>query len=119
MVEGSMTQGAGQGPEVERTATLRDFRVPAYVHEAGPYAHSAHPGEVAPPPEETYPEGYTPTERDLPVIRRGDTVQVTVDPEAAAAPQADTGQGPLYVVTVRPMSPDLPVRRVRAAAEGR
>ncbi|MGB8942692.1 MAG: serine/threonine protein phosphatase, partial [Streptomyces sp.] len=35
MVEGSMTQGAGQGPDV-RTATLRDFRVPAYVHETGP-----------------------------------------------------------------------------------
>ncbi|WP_338785409.1 metallophosphoesterase family protein [Streptomyces sp. DG1A-41] len=98
MVEGSMTQGAGQGPEVERTATLRDFRVPAYVHETGPYVHSAHPGEVAPPPEAASPEGYTPTERDLPVIHRGDTVQVTLDPEAVAAPQADTGQGPLYVV---------------------
>ncbi|MER6713206.1 metallophosphoesterase family protein [Streptomyces sp. NPDC000877] len=97
MVEGSMTQGAGQGPEVERTATLRDFRVPAYVHEAGPYVHSVHPGEIAPPPEETYPEGYTPTQRDLPVVNRGDTVQVTVDPESAAAPQT-TGQGPLYVV---------------------
>ncbi|AXE87146.1 diadenosine tetraphosphatase [Streptomyces sp. Go-475] len=92
-----MTQGAGQGPEVERTATLRDFRVPAYVHEAGPYVHSVHPGEIAPPPEETYPEGYTPTQRDLPVVNRGDTVQVTVDPETAAAPQT-TGQGPLYVV---------------------
>ncbi|GGV73108.1 serine/threonine protein kinase [Streptomyces massasporeus] len=92
-----MTQGAGQGPEVERTATLRDFRVPAYVHEAGPHIHSVHPGEVAPPPEETYPEGYTPTQRDLPVVNRGDTVQVTVDPETAA-PQASTGQGPLYVV---------------------
>ncbi|MDQ0714634.1 hypothetical protein QFZ55_004086 [Streptomyces luteogriseus] len=92
-----MTQGAGQGPEVERTATLRDFRVPAYVHEAGPHIHSVHPGEVAPPPEETYPEGYTPTQRDLPVVNRGDTVQVTVDPETAA-PQASTGQGQLYVV---------------------
>lgn len=91
-----MTQGAGQGPEVERTATLRDFRVPAYVHEAGPYVHSVHP-EVAPPPEETYPEGYTPTQRDLPVVNRGDTVQVTVDPETTA-PQSTTGQGPLYVV---------------------
>ncbi|MFK4224492.1 metallophosphoesterase [Streptomyces sp. NPDC019890] len=30
MVEGSMTQGAGQGPVV-RTATLRDFRVPPYA----------------------------------------------------------------------------------------
>ncbi|CAM5552819.1 Calcineurin-like phosphoesterase domain-containing protein OS=Streptomyces albaduncus OX=68172 GN=FHS32_004494 PE=4 SV=1 [Streptomyces griseoloalbus] len=92
-----MTQGAGQGPEVERTATLRDFRVPAYVHETGPYVHSGtHPGDLAPPAEEAYPDGYTPTQRDLPVINRGDTVQVTVDP--AAAPQPATGKGPLYVV---------------------
>ncbi|MFI6207230.1 metallophosphoesterase [Streptomyces sp. NPDC051041] len=105
MVEGSMTQGAGQGPEVERTATLRDFRVPAYVHETGPYVHSTHPGEVAPPPvvpppppEEAYPEGYTPTQRDLPVINRGDTLQVAVDPVTAPVPQPATGPGPLYVV---------------------
>ncbi|MEU7471273.1 metallophosphoesterase [Streptomyces sp. NPDC044984] len=98
MVEGSMTQGAGQGPEVERTATLRDFRVPAYVHETGPYVQSTHPGDVVPPSEEGYPEGYTPTQRDLPVINRGDTVQVTVDPASVPAPQPPTGQGPLYVV---------------------
>jgi len=98
-----MTQGAGQGPEVERTATVRDFRVPAYVHEAAPYAAlGTHAGEAAPPSEEgfeeAYPEGYTPTQRDLPVIRRGDTVQVTVDPEPAPAAQPATGQGPLFVV---------------------
>ncbi|MBQ0971756.1 serine/threonine protein phosphatase [Streptomyces sp. RK31] len=94
-----MTQGAGQGPEVERTATLRDFRVPAYVHETGPYLHSStHPGDVVPPAEEAYPEGYTPTQRDLPVINRGDTVQMTVDPVPAPAPQPATGKGPLYVV---------------------
>ena len=66
MVEGSMTQGAGQGPEVERTATLRDFRVPAYVHETGPYAHSTQPGgDVAAgagrASRRGHPEGYTPT----------------------------------------------------------
>ncbi|WP_329337164.1 metallophosphoesterase [Streptomyces sp. NBC_00663] len=95
-----MTQGAGQGPETERTATLRDFRVPAYVHETGPYGHSTHPGDVAPPHEEAYPEGYpegyTPTERNLPVVNRGDTLQVTVDP--AAIPQTVNGAGALYVV---------------------
>lgn len=64
-----MTQGAGQGPVV-RTDTVRDFRVPAYVHQAGQEASGA---------EE--PEGYTPTQRDLPVINRGDTVQVTVQVE--------------------------------------
>ncbi|MFF3848571.1 metallophosphoesterase [Streptomyces sp. NPDC002328] len=95
-----MTQGAGQGPEVERTATLRDFRVPAYVHETGPYAESTHPGNAAPPLEDPleHPEGYTPTQRDLPVINRGDTVQVTVDAEPDPAPQQATGQGPLFVV---------------------
>ncbi len=131
-----MTQGAGQGPEM-RTPTVRDFRVPAYVHEAGPYAQSPGPyarsGEVydqtadpyaeAPepyaevpdpyaqpgpyagqtPPGEgarpaAEPEGYTPTQRDLPVINRGDTVQVTVDPEAVPVPQPADGPGPLYVV---------------------
>ncbi|MER6349481.1 metallophosphoesterase, partial [Streptomyces sp. NPDC001532] len=99
MVEGSMTQGAGQGPEVERTATLRDFRVPAYVHETGPYLGGTRPGEaagaVAEPAE--FPREYTPTERDLPVINRGDTLQVTVDP-APVAPPAATGPGPLFVV---------------------
>ncbi|MGV9941763.1 metallophosphoesterase [Streptomyces sp. NPDC003401] len=95
-----MTQGAGQGPEVERTATVRDFRVPAYVHETGPYAHSAHPGNAVPPLEDPLdpPEGYTPTQRDLPVINRGDTLQVTVDPAAAQPSQAATGPGPLFVV---------------------
>ncbi|MFJ8939523.1 metallophosphoesterase [Streptomyces sp. NPDC102365] len=143
MVEGSMTQGAGQGPEM-RTPTVRDFRVPAYVHEAGPYAqppgpHPAPPGpydrpaepydrsaepydQAADPytgPAEPYvrsgsyaggpphgeagvpaadPEGYTPTERDLPVINRGDTVQMPVDPETGQLPQPEEGPGPLYVV---------------------
>ncbi|NNN32681.1 serine/threonine protein phosphatase [Streptomyces sp. S3(2020)] len=91
-----MTQGAGQGPETERTATLRDFRVPAYVHETGPYGHSAHPGDVVPAHEADYPEGYTPTERNLPVVNRGDTLQVAVDP--AAVPRAVVGPGALFVV---------------------
>ncbi|MEV5310786.1 MULTISPECIES: metallophosphoesterase [unclassified Streptomyces] len=100
MVEGSMTQGAGQGPEVERTATLRDFRVPAYVHETGPYVRSAHPGDAAGPVAEPvgFPQEYTPTERDLPVINRGDTVQVHVDPTPVAPPAAGPGPGPLFVV---------------------
>ncbi|MBY8343662.1 metallophosphoesterase [Streptomyces spinosirectus] len=93
-----MTQGAGQGPETERTATLRDFRVPAYVHETGPYGQSTHPGDVVPPDEAIHPDGYTPTERDLPVINRGDTVQVPVAPEPLAAPHETDGTGALYVV---------------------
>ncbi|MGQ5634483.1 MULTISPECIES: metallophosphoesterase [unclassified Streptomyces] len=94
-----MTQGAGQGPEVERTTTLRDFRVPAYVHETGPYVHTAHPGDTAPPAEEAYPDGYTPTQRDLPVINRAETPVTSAETASAApAPQPATGPGPLYVV---------------------
>ncbi|MDT9681864.1 metallophosphoesterase [Streptomyces sp. TRM76323] len=112
-----MTQGAGQGPVV-RTATLRDFRVPPYAqvpvqgHSEHPQpqphapqpqaAHLPHPGDAF--PDEEYPEGYTPTERDLPVINRGDTLQVPVtapaDPATAPAPLVGQGPGPgpLYVV---------------------
>ena len=95
-----MTQGAGQGPEVERTATLRDFRVPAYVHETGPYPQGVHAGDTVSPVEEPlqHPEGYTPTERDLPVINRGDTLQTAVDPEPLPASQPTAGPGPLFVV---------------------
>ncbi|WP_338698323.1 metallophosphoesterase [Streptomyces sp. Q6] len=91
-----MTQGAGQGPAA-RTETLRDFRVPAYVHDV---PANVVPSDPAPGPEpdatEGYPDGYTPTERDLPVINRGDTVQVEVVQQTVQQP-AD-GPGPLYVV---------------------
>ncbi|MEV6650081.1 metallophosphoesterase [Streptomyces sp. NPDC051219] len=109
-----MTQGAGQGPVV-RTATLRDFRVPPVpVHESVPYAAEPDPyaaqrvpytAEQVPYAAEE-PDGYTPTQRDLPVIGRGgpgDTVQVQVpadpdsDADPAGAPTPD-GPGPLYVV---------------------
>ena len=103
VVEGSMTQGAGQGPVV-RTATLRDFRVPPYAQvpvqsgepgETGPVTGgpSGHPGNAVPSNEP--PEGYTPTARDLPVINRGDTLQV---PVATAETSGPDGHGPLYVV---------------------
>ncbi|MFB7643515.1 metallophosphoesterase [Streptomyces sp. NPDC056084] len=115
-----MTQGAGQGPV--RTETLRDFRVPPYAQQtpvpppeepagqpepAVPLFHqqppAGHPEAPAPPPAPgaaTYsgdePDGYTPTARDLPVIQRGDTVELpTVEPLAAEIPE---GPGPLYVV---------------------
>lgn len=138
VVEGSMTQGAGQGPAM-RTDTLRDFRVPvtepapytesvgvpgeapvygeypAYYEEGTPvpprpaYAPEAAPPSAtgpeatpatAPPQDEEPDDGYTPTQRDLPVIGRrasegpGDTVQVHYVPQDSAP----TGPGPLYVV---------------------
>lgn len=118
VVEGSMTQGAGQGPAV-RTETLRDFRVP--VTEPAPYAVSSGYADEAPvyggypayygggapsapamghAPEPEDPEGYTPTQRDLPVIGRGaiggpgDTVQIQYVPQEPVP----GGPGPLYVV---------------------
>ncbi|MEV8532307.1 metallophosphoesterase [Streptomyces sp. NPDC051211] len=138
MVEGSMTQGAGQGP-VMRTDTLRDFRVPAvpavaeapvygeypaYYEDTAPVPPAVPPAApaavpAAVPPQPGYapsyddqgdrgsgpadhedPDGYTPTQRDLPVIGRGaaggpgDTVQVQYVPQDAP----DAGPGPLYVV---------------------
>ncbi|UTR83107.1 metallophosphoesterase [Streptomyces cavourensis] len=133
MVEGSMTQGAGQEPVV-RTATLRDFRVPPYAqtpvppqapgavppptppphapeptapaqppapHTAVPPSHAPVPPQAPPHPGNAAvgdepPEGYTPTERDLPVINRGDTVKIQTIPEAR--PDTGDGRGPLYVV---------------------
>ncbi|MFD4319725.1 metallophosphoesterase [Streptomyces sp. NPDC058548] len=61
---------------------------------------TGHPGNAF--PEGGMPEGYTPTERDLPVINRGDTVQVPVatepTPAAEPAPASGEGPGPLFVV---------------------
>ncbi|MGW0118825.1 metallophosphoesterase [Streptomyces sp. NPDC003327] len=59
---------------------------------------TGHPGNAF--PEGEVPDGYTPTERDLPVINRGDTVQVHVAPAPVAAPAGAPGDGPgpLYVV---------------------
>ncbi|MYW63948.1 serine/threonine protein phosphatase [Streptomyces sp. SID8379] len=95
-----MTQGAGQGPAA-RTETLRDFRVPAYVHDVPanmvptePAPGAEDPGTESP---EGYPDGYTPTERDLPVISRGDAVQVQGE-VAQPDPQTSEGPGPLFVV---------------------
>ncbi|AXG82615.1 serine/threonine protein phosphatase [Streptomyces paludis] len=55
---------------------------------------SVHPGNAIPADE--LPADYTPTVRDLPVINRGDTVLVRVDP--VETPAAADGLGPLYAV---------------------
>ncbi|MFE0640499.1 metallophosphoesterase [Streptomyces sp. NPDC058877] len=57
---------------------------------------TGHPGNAF--PEGEVPEGYTPTERDLPIISRGDTVQIEVAPEPAPERSNGDGPGPLYVV---------------------
>ncbi|MZE76692.1 metallophosphoesterase [Streptomyces xinghaiensis] len=87
MVEGSMIQGAGQGPAVRGMMVMPVVPVNAAVP---PYAAD---------------EGYTPTERNLPVVGRVPTPDVPTvplmppvpEPEAGATIPAD-GPGPLYVV---------------------
>ncbi|MEV4425660.1 metallophosphoesterase [Streptomyces sp. NPDC049602] len=75
---------------------------PAFAAPAGSSIVSVatgHPGNAF--PEGDTPDGYTPTERDLPVINRGDTVQVQVTtpaPAPAPEPANGDGPGPLYVV---------------------
>ncbi|MFD8469129.1 metallophosphoesterase [Streptomyces cyaneofuscatus] len=56
--------------------------------------HPPHPGNANVGDEP--PEGYTPTERDLPVINRGDTVKMETVPEPH--PVNGEGRGPLFVV---------------------
>ncbi|MFI1974735.1 metallophosphoesterase [Streptomyces wedmorensis] len=86
----------------EPTLQLGRRMAPAYPAAAGSSIVSVatgHPGNAF--PDDELPEGYTPTERDLPVIQRGDTLQVpVVTPEAAAepAPAGGEGPGPLFVV---------------------
>lgn len=87
----------------EPTLHLGHRPAPAYPAAAGSSIVSVatgHPGNAF--PDAGMPDGYTPTERDLPIIKRGDTVQVPVTPETATAagPAAASGEGPgpLYVV---------------------
>ncbi|WP_275405149.1 metallophosphoesterase [Streptomyces sp. S4.7] len=55
---------------------------------------SVHPGNAV--PRDETPEGYTPTERDLPVIKRVENAQVRAAP--AESPADADGLGPLFVV---------------------
>uniref|UniRef100_A0AAU2K0Z2 Metallophosphoesterase n=1 Tax=Streptomyces sp. NBC_00049 TaxID=2903617 RepID=A0AAU2K0Z2_9ACTN len=103
MVEGSMTQGAGQGPAM-RTETLRDFRVP--VTEPAPYAVSSGlPGEVP-----TYGEapayGEAPTYGEAPVYGEYPAYYGDATPPAQP-PNKDTGTDDLDGYT--PTHRDLPV----------
>ncbi|MCB5912230.1 metallophosphoesterase [Streptomyces pinistramenti] len=117
MVEGSMTQGAGQGPMAWTMAA----HTPASPQPPGPP-----PGApTGPPPDDTPqhfptappaplpahspepPEEYTPTARDLPVIGAAGRDDTLIDqPAAGPVPATETapdgvpaeGPGPLYVV---------------------
>ncbi|WP_189037268.1 metallophosphoesterase [Streptomyces daqingensis] len=115
MVEGSMTQGAGQGPAMWQgggaTAQGDGFGGgPVPPAPAVAPAQAAEPAPLPPPaaasapvrqeparPEE--PEGYTPTERDLPVITPGGNGER--EPTLVDVPKPATtneGEGSLFVV---------------------
>lgn len=108
-----MTQGAGQGPAARTTAAMPPFPGYAAPPPMPGYERSApavDPGREF-PEYQKFPEGYTPTARDLPVITRSsapaapgiptDMPTVELTPLAAPQPQPQplpTGPGPLYVV---------------------
>ncbi|SEC96808.1 metallophosphoesterase [Streptomyces sp. TLI_105] len=97
----SVPAGPSAPMPADPTLHLGHRLAPAYAAPAGSSIVSVatgHPGNAFPGGEP--PEGYTPTERDLPVINRGDTVQISVTPEPAPAPEPANGDGPgpLYVV---------------------
>ncbi len=79
VVEGSMTQGAGQGPAM-RTETLRDFRVPV-TEPAAPYAVATGLPDEAPVYGE-YPAYYE------------DAPQAVVPPQPGYAPQPPASAPP-------------------------
>ncbi|MCX4959473.1 metallophosphoesterase [Streptomyces virginiae] len=123
MVEGSMTQGAGQGPAM-RTDTLRDFRVP--VTEPALYAVSTStglPGET--PIYGEYPAyyedgtpnmppqpGYPP---QAPVQRPAVPQQQPVVPQQPAGPQ-EPAQQPSYPDTR--LHPHAEVEPAHASTQG-
>lgn len=90
--------GAAPYPSVPPRAPAPYGAAPQHVsvtpHPPAPPIRLPHPGSAALGDEP--PEGYTPTERDLPVINRGDTVQVQAVPEPR--PVSEDGRGPLFVV---------------------
>ncbi|MFC4495524.1 metallophosphoesterase [Streptomyces ovatisporus] len=118
MVEGSMTQGAGQGPAMWQgggaTAQGSGFGgaavPPVAPAQAGPPVHAGAPAPLLPPvvtsapvreePQPGEPEGYTPTERDLPVINtrngNGEPEPTLVDVPAHST--TNEGDGSLFVV---------------------
>ncbi|MGI5401515.1 metallophosphoesterase [Streptomyces sp. CA-135486] len=99
MVEGSMTQGAGQGPVV-RTATLRDFRVPPYAQvpvrsQVPPHAHVAQ--------EQAAQEHVMPQDQAPPARTQQSPRPAESDHPGNAVPEGETPDG--YTPTAR----DLPV----------
>ncbi|MTE20064.1 serine/threonine protein phosphatase [Streptomyces sp. TRM43335] len=128
MLEGSMTQGAGRESDVWHgagavgagtTGTGPTITGPVGAGPAG--AAHAHPGPPPPPPPmppgpaphggaaavpgapghpgvEPHPDGYTPTQRDLPVIGAGASPTPTLVDSPSPVPGPPEEQGPLYVV---------------------
>ncbi|MEU5158534.1 metallophosphoesterase [Streptomyces sp. NPDC020875] len=108
--------GAPQAPQAQAPQAHAQPQAPqaAQVPVSAPEAYEAYPARAAHPgnavPEDELPEGYTPTERDLPVISRaepgaGAGAGAGTDTGADAVPRPASGEqsgpnelGPLYVV---------------------
>ncbi|MFJ8232659.1 metallophosphoesterase [Streptomyces sp. NPDC094448] len=78
-----------------------DRPYPAQTHPGDALTGQAHAAEVHPGnavPEDELPEGYTPTERDLPVIGRAEPDPGTLPLTGTAEAPVPTERGPLYVV---------------------
>ncbi len=93
VVEGSMTQGAGQGPAM-RTETLRDFRVPV-TEPAAPYAVSTGMPDEAPVYGE-YPAYYEDGARTAAVPLQPGYAPQPPAPPAPPAPHHDPRQDPRH-----------------------
>ncbi|WP_405797131.1 metallophosphoesterase [Streptomyces sp. NBC_01506] len=78
----------------DATSSSRISGISRITDHGGNVGHVGHPGNAI--PRDEVPEGYTPTERDLPVIKRADKARTRVDP--AESPAEADGLGPLYVV---------------------
>ncbi|MYV70735.1 serine/threonine protein phosphatase, partial [Streptomyces sp. SID2131] len=94
VVEGSMTQGAGQEPVV-RTATLRDFRVPPYAR-VPVQSHAAEPSGPEPysAPDEHPAAHGAPAPHSAPVERHAERH----DERHAEHPTAHPGAHPAPAV---------------------
>lgn len=103
-----MTQGAGQGPDVWHSGGTADA-VPRYTRTPAPQVPTVptpplprRPEPEPAPAEAEPPDGYTPTQRDLPVIGSATAAPgpgpTVIDMPSPAAVPASEGEGPLYVV---------------------
>jgi hypothetical protein len=93
MVEGSMTQGAGPGPDAwQQAGVWNAFGTPH------PEVHPGTSTTTSTGTSTDTDDGYTATQRDLPVIRAGAAPTPTLVDTPSPAAAVGAREGPLYVV---------------------